>query len=389
MRPSTTRLFEPCAPQEAFDWADGWPLPVGTERVPLAEAAGRVLAEDLAADTDIPAEARSGRDGYALSAADTLGASDYNPLPLQLLMAPRAIGRGFAAPVAEGDPLPPGADAVLSVEQGEALGLVLEAGLGLASGEGVVGAGEECKAGDLLLGAGRRLRPQCLARLASAHLTEIPVRRRPQVRILLAGRFHGDADGPLLAALAGRDGALVEEIRVTADEAALIEALQAPGADLVLVGGGSGNGPGDFAMAALRRCGSVDRDGVAIHPGGGLVLGQSASRPVLLLPVAPLACLCAYDLIGARLLRRFSARPNALPYRRRTVTLARKAPSSIGRLELARLRISGELAEPIAIADGRTLATAVWADGFLLIGEQSEGYPQGTRVHAYLYDDYD
>ncbi len=386
---SRTRPFEPCSPQEAFDWADGWPLPVGIERVPLAQAAGRVLGEDLAANADIPSEARSGRDGYALRAADTLGASDYSPLSLQLLGAPRAVGRGFAAPVVEGDPLPPGADAVLSVEQGEALGLVLEVGVGLASGEGVVGAGEECRAGDLLLGAGRRLRPQDLARLASAHLAEIPVRRRPQVRILLAGRFHGDADGPLLAALAGRDGGLIEEIRVTADEAALTEALQPPGADLVLVAGGCGNGPGDFALAALRRCGSVDRDGVAIHPGGNLVLGESASRPVLLLPGAPLACLCAYDLIAARLLRRFSARPEALPYRRRTLTLARKAPSSIGRLELARLRISGDLAEPIAIADGRTLATAVRADGFFLIGEQSEGYPPGSRVEAYLYDDYD
>ena len=130
-------------------------------------------------------------------------------------------------------------------------------------------------------------------------------------------------------------------------------------------------------------------DGVAIHPCGGVVLGESDSRPVLLLPGQPLACLCAYDLIGARLVRRLAGRPSTFSYRRQALTLGRKVVSRIGRLELARLRITADRAEPIAVADDHTLATATEADGFLLVPEQSEGYPAGSRVEAYLYDEYD
>ena len=383
------RTFEPRPSQEAFDWADRWPLPQGTEQIPLAEAAGRVLAQDLAAPVDIPREPRSARDGYALRAAETLGAGDYNPLPLRLSPAALPLERGRAAWVADGDPLPPGADAVLTMEQGEARGGVLEVGAALACGDGVVGAGEECAAGGPLLRAGRRLRPQDLARLALAGVTEVPVRRRPRVSIILAGHFDADADGPLLAALVRRDGGQVTEVLAVSDETALIGVLQQPHADLILVAGGTGHGPQDAAVGALERCGSLHLDGVAIHPGGGIVLGQSASRPVILLPGAPLACLCAYDLVAARALRRMSGRPGHLPYRRRVLTLGRKIASSIGRLEVARLKITGDTAQPIATADGRTLATAVQADGFLLIPEQSEGYPPGSRVEPYLYDDYD
>jgi molybdopterin molybdotransferase len=357
----------------------------------LAEAAGRVLAQDSAAPADIPAEARSARDGYAVQAADTLGAGDYNPLPLQLVPATLPVERGCAARVADGDPLPPGADAVLSIEQGDARGAVLEVRVSLPCGDGVIAAGEECAAGELLLSAGRRLRPQDLARLALAGLTEVSVQRRPRVFLALAGHFDIDADSPLLAALINRDGGQLTGTRPVSDETALIDVLQQSDADLILVAGGTGRGPQDFALDALHRCGAVHLDGVAIHPGGGVVLGQTADaiRPVLLLPGAPLACLCAYDLIAARVLRRLSGRPSALPYRRRALTLRRKIASSIGRLELARLRITGDTAEPIATADGRTLATAIHADGFLLIPEQSEGYPPGSRIEPYLYDDYD
>jgi molybdopterin molybdotransferase len=78
-----------------------------------------------------------------------------------------------------------------------------------------------------------------------------------------------------------------------------------------------------------------------------------------------------------------------MPYRQRRLRLSRKVVSSIGRLELARVRASGDGAQPIATAEGRILATAVRADGFLLVPEHSEGYPAGTMVDVYLYDEYD
>ena len=383
------RAFEPSPPQAAFAWADQWSLSAGTERIPLSEAVGRLLAQDLRAHADIPPEARSVRDGYALHAADTLGAGDYSPQQLRLVPATLPVERNCAAGVSDGDPIPPGTDAVLAIDQGDAQGVLLEVGVSLARGDGIVTTGEEYAAGELLLGTGRRLRPQDLAQLAIAGYREVVVYRRPQVRLLLAGHFELDADGPLLASLINRDGGELAGLHVVADATALAEVLQQQDADLTLVAGGTGHGSRDHAWDVLQQCGTVHLDGVAIHPGGGIVLGEAAARPVILLPGAPLACICAYDLVAARALRRMSGRKSALPYRRVTLTLGRKIVSKIGCLDLARLKITGDIADPIATSDGRTLSTTIQADGFLLIPPQSEGYPAGTRVAPYLYDEYD
>jgi molybdopterin molybdotransferase len=160
-------------------------------------------------------------------------------------------------------------------------------------------------------------------------------------------------------------------------------------ADLLLVAGGSGYGVDDHAVAALQACGEVQLDGVTLHPGGGLVLGEVNGHPVLLLPGAPLACLCAYDLVAARLLRRLAGRPEPLPYRRKCFTLSRKLVSRIGQMEVARMRVDGDSAAPIAVADDRLLASSVRADGFVLLAENSEGHAEGSRVEVHLYNEYD
>jgi molybdopterin molybdotransferase len=335
-----------------------------------------VLAQTLVARGDIPAAAHSATDGYALQAADTLGAGDYSPLPVRIGAV--AAGRGCAVAVSDGDPLPPGADAVLSLDGGDLSAGVLEIATSLAPGDGVSQAGEDCHAGELLCAAGRRLRAQDLARLALAGLSEVPVRQKPRVCIALAGHFERDADGPMLTALVERDGGTADSARVTPDAETLVDVLRQPDVDLVLVAGGTGYAARDFAVRALQSCGTVDLDGVAIHPGGAVVLGRVAATPVVLLPGTPLV---------ARLLRKLAGYPRALPYRRRSLTLGRKVVSSIGRLELARMKISDDAAEPIATAEGRILASAVLADGFLLVPEHCEGYARGSTVDIYLYDD--
>lgn len=384
-----SRVFQPSSPQEAFAWTDGWPQVDGSEQLPLAAATGRVLAEDLIARRDIPAADCCASDGYALHAADTLGASDYSPLPVQLDRSGAIIARGHATLVNDGDPLPSGADAVLPLDGGEASGAVLEIAGSLAPGDGVIRKGEECRAGEILSAVGRRLRCHDVARLALAGVNEVLVRRHPRVHIALAGHFGHDADGPMLTALVSRDGGQTECVRVTADKGTLIDLLRQSGADLVLVAGGTGYAARDLAVQALEACGSVDLDGVAIHPGGSAVLGQLGSTPVVLLPGTPLACLCAYDLLAARVLRRWTGRRHILPYRQRRLTLARKVVSSIGRLELARMKISGDTATPIATAESHVLTSAVKADGFLLVPEHSEGFAASSAVDIYLYDEYD
>lgn len=377
--PITRRLAE-----EAFAWADALPPPDAVEAVALAAAAGRVAAETLLADTDMPPQACAATDGYALRAFHTVGAGDYNPLPFTLrdLLA----GRGDAVPVRAGDPLPAGADAVLPVELAARHGTALEVADTVATGDGVARAGEEWRAGEVLIAVGRVLRPQDVARAALAGARTLPVWRRPRVRVLLAGRYRHDADGAMLAGLVARDGGELLETAPAPDASTLMDALRSPGADLILVAGATGDGADDHAAASLAGAGRLELHRVAIHPGGNAALGRVGGTPVLLLPGTPLACLAAYDLLAARVLRRLARLPGAWPYRTRSLPLAGKLSSAIGRLDLCRVRIGERGAEPLAVADGRILATAARADGFVVVPPDSEGYGRGTEVVVHLYE---
>src|SRR5262245_30428338 len=104
------RLDDACA------WIDAWAAPLAPEEIALADAAGRILAADIEAAIDLPPLDRAAVDGYALQADETVGAGAYNPLTLRLAPASARAGAGHAVAVHSGDPLPPGADAVVRLE---------------------------------------------------------------------------------------------------------------------------------------------------------------------------------------------------------------------------------------------------------------------------------
>jgi molybdopterin molybdotransferase len=382
------RTYSPAPSQRAFDWIDEWTITPSIQQLPLLQATGYRLAQDIHADNDIPALAVCARDGFALAAADTLGAGDYNPLPLQLLRPDETLLPNSAIQVSSGDPLPTGADAVLPLDQADVRNKLLDVACSLAPGDGVIQQGEECHQQETLLHAGSRLRPQDLARLAQAGISTVSVNNKPRVQLFIAGHFEHNANGPMLSALITRDGGDLTSTILTSSTEELAQGLSQSDAELILVTGSSGYGASDYAVQVLHAHGQIDLDGVSIHPGGAVVLGKFCDRPILLLPGSTMACLCAYELIAARLLRRLAAKPDKLPYRRQTFTLSRKLVSRIGQFELARMRIDGNYTEPLAVADDRLLSSSVRAHGFVLLPENSEGYAAGSQVEVYLYDEF-
>jgi molybdopterin molybdotransferase len=165
--------------------------PAGTETVALLHAAGRVLAEPIAADRDIPPFPRSMRDGYAVRAADlaTLPASlkvigEIKAGPLEL---PSPLNQGEAFSIMTGAPVPPGADAVVMVEYTSQQGDLVEIKRGIAAGENVVAQGAEAKRGNLLLDRGTRFNEAAIALAASVGKSRLQVFVRPRVAILTTG----------------------------------------------------------------------------------------------------------------------------------------------------------------------------------------------------------
>lgn len=385
--------------EDAAAWIDAWAAPLAAEDVSLAHAMGRVLAGDAVVAIDLPPFDRTAADGFALRADETVGASAYNPLPFRLGPASAGVAAGTAVAVASGDPLPAGADAVVRQEHAMpgAAGSIAIIAPAFAGNE-VERAGSHATRGKVLVSAGRQLGPSEIGLLASAGSEQISVVGRPRVRCLLASDHvteagHTlapgaifDANGPMLAALVARDGgAVVDRRRVERERAALRDALGLPGADIVLVAGGTGPKPGDEAAAALAEAGELAIHGVALRPGETAGAGRAAGIPVFLLPGTPAACLWAYEFLAGRAIRHLGGRGPELPFPAQVMRLGCKIVSEIGMADVCPVRCtSDDEVEPAVPFAEAGLVTAAEADGFVLVPEASEGYPGGARVTVYL-----
>ena len=390
---------------DALAWLDNQTSRLAEETVPLAEAAGRVLARDVTSRVDVPRFARSMMDGFALRAADTLGASPYSRLALEVIgeSTPgrpfqRPLEAGQAVRIMTGAPLPDGADAVLPAEW-----VQIEPERILAQGEVPPGKhvgqiGEDIAAGTAVLPDGRVLRPQDIGVLASIGVGEVPVVSRPRVRIVVtgnellpagsqpAGYRIVDSNGPMLTALVRRDGGVAVYPGIVPDQpGAILEAMRSE-ADLVLVSGGSSVGQEDHAPPLMIEHGELPIHGIAMRPSSPTGMGLLDRRLMFLLPGNPVSCLCAYDFFAGRAVRALGGRSTDWPHRRITAPLARKIVSAVGRLDYMRVRLIAGRVDPLAIAGASILSSTTRADGFVLVPPDSEGYPPGADVQVFLYD---
>jgi molybdopterin molybdotransferase len=353
-----------------------------TEDTPLRTARGRVLTEDMRAIRAIPTSDRAALDGFAVQAIASLGASAYNPVRLPLIA------------VAAGEALPEGTDAVVPLEFADPDGRTcIEIVEAVAAGDNVEHQGAGASIGATLVPAGTQLAARHIGLLTIAGLSGVPVVRRPRVRILLAkpakaGAWE-DSNGPMIRAAVERDGGVVGEcVEVERDLMPIRAALVEAGVDIVLVIGGTGPGIDDHSAAALADAGELAIHGVALRPGETAGLGRTVSGvPVVLLPGAPAACLWSYELFAGRAIRRLGGRGPELPYRSREMITARKIVSTIGMTEICPVRCGGaDTVEPVPSFAETGLMAAVGSDGFVIVPEGSEGYPQRARVIVYLYE---
>jgi molybdopterin molybdotransferase len=370
------------------------------EEVPVEQAGGRVPGNSWKAPADIPLVDCARIDGYAVRSEETLGAGNYNPLPFRVQEGGIPLRPASVALVTAGAALPPGADAVLPFDAVQADETVLELSSVIPPGTGIDRKGEQVPAGSIVLERLQPLRPQDVGLIASIGLKSLQVVRRPRVRLLIAGPRArsvpgeakdllspaGDADGPVLRALIARDGGAIEAVcsEVSGREA-MVRAITGTNADLILVSGRTATGLDDEAPLALAAAGEVAIHGIALRPGGTAGMGMAGGIPVFLLPGDPLACLCVYDLFAGRMIRSLGGRDPGLPYAVREFEAQRKIVSAVGLVDICRARLVEGKADPLGGVESGGLASAVRADGFVLVPASLEGYPPGARVPVHLY----
>ena len=328
-----------------------------TEQVALAQAAGRVLAQPLAADRDQPPFARSTRDGFACRASE---ASTHASLALTGSThagdAPAGpLPPGSAWEIMTGAPVPAGADAVAMIEHVKASkGKVrLLPPRTLQPGENIVAQGAQARQGDLLLPAGSAIASAQIALAAACGYATLPVFVRPRVAILATGDELvpvecapapgqiRNSNAPMLAAMVAATGGEPWVLPIAADTAQALDAAltQATEADLLLISGGVSAGKFDLVEPALARAGArFHFTGVRIQPGKPLVFGElsrtreAASKhpgqPIALpffgLPGNPLSSAVTFLLFAAQVLDALAGRTAPVP----RFALARLAPTA-------------------------------------------------------------
>jgi molybdopterin biosynthesis enzyme len=350
---------------------DALTRPVEPRTVELAAAAGRALAADVTVEQALPAVAIALRDGWAVRADLVADAGPYAPVPL---IPPPVF-------VEVGAPLPPYADAVLPPDAVTTRAGAAEATASAVPGDGVLAAGGDAAAGQILRHAGERLRAVDVAVLRAAGVPRVAV-RTPRLVVITANVFVDAIDdtvAPLITRGIEGAGGVAAIVPGSMDgRSTLEEALQqSQHADAIVVIGGSGAGRHDASVRTVAHVGKVEVHGVGLVPGETAAIGSLGGRPVLIVPGRLDAALAAWLVLGRRLLTRLAGRGRPDPGT--PVRLKRKIASTVGLAEVVLMRRAQEGVEPIA-AGYFPLHALAQADGWVLVAPEREGFPPGTTI---------
>jgi molybdopterin molybdotransferase len=409
-----TELFNVLAPGDALARLQQRLRPSPrVERLATRDALDRVLAEPIVAPETLPAFPRSTMDGFAVRAADTFGASEALPAYLtivgEVLMGRAAevrLGPGEAARIATGGMLPPGADAVVMVEQTQEVDpTTIEVLRPVAPGEHVLQVGEDVTQGERLLEAGHTLRPQDIGGLLALGIVEVPVAARLRVAIVSGGdevvppeRTPGpgqirDINSYTLASLVRRLGHEPILLGIAPDVFEELDRLARRAmelGDVVILSAGSSVSTRDMTAQVIQGLGEpgVLVHGVSLKPGKPTILALCNGRPVFGLPGNPVSCMVTFDLFVAPTLAQLSGARSGPPRRSVTARLARNVASVPGREDYLQVRLErrdGELwADPVFGKSG-LIYTLVRADGMLHVGLDVGGISAGELVEVVLF----
>jgi molybdopterin molybdotransferase len=382
-----------------------------SEPMPLSITLGRVLAEDAVSPEDLPPFTNSAMDGYAVRAADTVGARDDASHRLQLVGEVPAgsvyagvLTPGAAIRILTGAPLPAGADAVIQQELTRAGPDWVEVLAEVAPGASVRPAGDDVRRGTQLVPKGTELGPSEIALLAALGVDPVRVTRRPRVAILATGDELAGAgetprpgqirnsNSPYLAAAVTRAGAEPWALGIARDNADELRARlrAAASANLVLTSGGVSVGAYDLVKQVLAEQGAVEFWRVRMRPGKPLAFGILGTTPLLGLPGNPVSAAVTFELFGRPAIRRMLGcsqieRPLI------EVELAGTPIARGDRRHYVRARLGtreGRLvATPTGPQGSHIITSLLGASALLVIDEGTDTVEPGGRLTALLLAD--
>ena len=370
------------------------------EKIPSREAAGRITAEPVRARFSSPSFHSAAMDGLAVSAADTFGAADDNPLTLN-------ISSGQAVPINTGHPLPADKDAVVMIEnvlltEDESTGTIRAP---VYPWQHVRKVGEDIVATELLFPTNHKITPADTAALLTAGCPLVTVRKHPRITIIPTGSElveltnegtpppNGktiESNSAVLAGLAESVGALATVTPIILDyfeniKSHLLEAVRS-NADLIIINAGSSAGSADYTVQVIEELGEVLVHGVTIMPGKPTILGIINGKPVVGNPGYPVSAIISFEQFVLPLLARFQGMEVEAPSSITSI-LARDLPSRGGIEEFRRMitgKIQGHFVSVPLKKGAGAITTLTRANSMLRIAASSEGETRDSEVQVEL-----
>jgi molybdenum cofactor synthesis domain-containing protein len=380
--------------------------------VAVAESLGMVLAETVAADEAIPPFANTAMDGFAVRAADTIGASKDNPRPLPVVatiaagsVAPRPLASGEAMRIMTGAPVPDGADAIIMVELTKPAGFDVVLMAEVPVGNHIRPAGDDISRGAEILHPGTILGPGHLGVLASLGRQTVKVYRRPRVGVMSTGDELVEGPEPLqpgqirdsnrltLLSMAREAGFEPVDLGLIRDDEKAIERALRHGVatcDAVITSGGVSMGDFDFVKAVLTRVGDFSWMQVAIKPAKPLVFGLLDDVPIFGLPGNPVSSMVSFELFARPGLRRMMGRLDAERPRVQAVAEAPIKRQRDGKTHFSRVAVSedpnGQWRVKLSGGQGsHQLMSMATANGLAVLPD-GEGADVGDMVEVICFE---
>jgi molybdopterin molybdotransferase len=383
--------------------ATGAPLS-RTERIPLEQSNGRVIARAVTSSADVPPFSRAGMDGYAVKSSDTRGATRQQPRTLRQTgtlftgqVSPMPVRDGECIEISTGAPMPDGADAVVMVEETSSDDGKISIFVEVQPQQNVGKRGADIQSGQTVLGAGDVINSSRLGALAAVGTSSVEVFERPRVAILSTGNEVVTPGQPLkpgqiydinrftLSAVVEEHGGIAVPYPPAPDSLdSLVATLeQCLVNDIVVFSGGSSVGERDLIRDAIAAKGQLLFHGIAVKPGKPTGLGLVAGKPVFAMPGYPTSCLSNAHILLVPLLRRI-ARLGPELKRTRVVPLAERIGSVRGRHQFFTVRIADGKALPAFKASG-DITSMSRADGYIEIAADIDAIDAGTPVDVTLF----
>ena len=389
--------------------------PLEPETVPLRQALGRVLAEDISATVTMPPWSNSSMDGYAVRSADITPVMSGEPVKLRVIatiaageFAPRPLKRGEAMRIMTGAPIPGGADSVIRKEDTDGGSQKVEIREARDVWKNIRDAGEDYQKGDLLAKRGSPMKPALLGVLASSGIATVQVFRRPKVAIISSGNELVDIDdfdeviaarrivstnGYTLEALTRVAGGIPRDLGIAGDtKASLRKKLESTtGSDLIITSAGVSVGDLDYTRDVFAALGGKQKFWkVKMRPGAPLAFGLLKGVPWLGLSGNPVSAMVSFELFVRPALRKMQGHAGIF---RRTVavTLEEELETAAKLTYFLRAYVTRQedgtlTARLTGHQSSGALTSMAKANALLIVPEKNQKVPKGGQLKALMLD---